>query len=177
MDSESTRSGGYSPGRRRVIALAGAGGLAGVAASIWPWKQPAGEVSLPAVSANPSAAKAPAAEDAPAAPSPVVSDSAVSVERERFARHVGEVFRAMAEGSGTTDLVLESVGPLVAMSGDKNRRYEGYSLLFKALSGVVPGDGVCRLSHGSLGDTDFYVGAVGGPVGPPRCEAVISRAV
>ena len=96
MDPESNRSGGYSPGRRRVIALAGAGGLAGVAATIWPWKQPAGEPAITPGPASPPAVKVPVAEEVPAAPSsPVVaSDSPVSVERERFARHVGEVFRA-----------------------------------------------------------------------------------
>ena len=177
MDSESTRSGGHSPGRRRVIALAGASGLAGVTAAIWPWKQPAGETAAPVVSKDSTSRPVSAREESPAAPSPVVSDSPVSVERERFAGHVGEVFRAITERSGTIHLVLESVGPLVAMSADKNRRFEGYSLLFKGPSGTVPGDGVCRLNHGALGDTDLYLGAVGGVAGQPHCEAVISRAV
>jgi hypothetical protein len=177
MDSESTRSGGYSPGRRRVIALAGAGGLAGLTAAIWPWKQPVGEVPVKAVPASPSKTEVSTAEEVPAAPSPVVSDSSVSLERERFTQHVGEVFRATAEGAGAIDLILESVGPLIAMSGENNRRFEGYSLLFKGPSGTVPGDGMCRLNHGTLGDTDLYLGAVGGVAGQPHCEAVISRAV
>ena len=89
-------------------------------------------------------------------------------------QHLGEVFTVKQGGS--VKLVLDQVGGLMSQSG-QGRRFEGYSLLFKIESGALGDDGVFRLSHPALGELDFYLGSVCGPITPARYEAVISRAV
>ncbi|MCW1914898.1 hypothetical protein OJ996_15020 [Luteolibacter sp. GHJ8] len=177
MVSGSDSPGGYSPGRRRVIALAGASGLAGVAAAIWPWKQDE-EVAAPAVSktAAPRIAETEEVAANEAAAETTVSNSSVASERERYAQHVGETFRGSPEGGGKLDLILETVGPLLVMAGGQ-KRFEGYSLLFKIPKGNLPGDGMVTLSHEALGESGLYFVSVGGPTVQARCEAIISRAV
>jgi hypothetical protein len=158
-----------------LIALAGAGGAAGLAGMLWPWQDAA--VSQPEVvvgkgskeaSGAPSTSEAPqSSQDAPVAP------SSVSAERERFASHLGEQFEVASENA---TLVLDKVGALVRMDG-KDRHFEGYSLIFKTQSGALPSDGLFQLSHPVLGKLELYLGSVAGPVSPSRCEAVISRVV
>jgi hypothetical protein len=127
-----------------------------------------GKAARPAVAAAtssaPELAEAPVAEIA----------STVAAERERMLQHVGEVF-TVKDGPSAT-LVLEQVGELVRVAG-QGRHFDGYSLLFKAGSGAPGEDGVYRLSHPALGELEFYLGSVCGPLAPARYEAVISRAV
>jgi hypothetical protein len=176
MVSRSDSPGGFSPGRRRAIALAGASGLAGLAAAIWPWKH-SGKGTAPIVSGPTPPRAAETGQTPAAAPSQaVVSDSSVAAERERYARCVGERFRATPEGGGPLELVLESVGPLLTMAAAQSR-FEGYSLLFKIPSGTMPDDGMVHLSHEVLGETALFLVTVGNPAAQARCEAVISRAV
>jgi hypothetical protein len=158
-----------------LIALAGAGGAAGLAGMLWPWKEAAStrqEVAAgkkaKAVDNAPEESAAPQSfQEAPVAP------SSVSAERERFASHRGEEFKVVGENA---TLVLDEVGALVRMDG-KDRRFEGYSLLFKIQSGALSGDGLFQLRHPVLGELELYIGSVAGPVSPSRCEAVISRVV
>jgi hypothetical protein len=174
MNSESERAGGHSPVRRRLIALAGAGGAAGLAGILWPWKEAAVPQQEEAAGKANEVGDASATQTAPdASPEAPAVDSSVSAERERFASHRGEEFKVASENA---TLVLDEVGELVRMAG-QGRRFEGYSLLFKIQSGALPGDGVFRLSHAALGELEFYLGAVAGPVTPSRCEVVISRVV
>ena len=177
MVSRSDSPGGFSPGRRRAIALAGASGLVGLAAAIWPWKH-SGKGTPPIVSGTtPPRGAAETGQTSAATPSQaVVSDSSVAAERERYARCVGERFRATPEGGGTLELVLESVGPLLTMAAAQSR-FEGYSLLFKIPSGTMPDDGMVHLSPEVLGETALFLVTVGNPAAQARCEAVVSRAV
>jgi hypothetical protein len=176
MNSETERAAGHSPVRRRLIVLAGAGGLAGLASTLWPREQTA-ESGAQAAAANAPLKVGPASEVAEAMPQEAASaDSPVSAERERFARHQGEAFQVITDGAAGTTLVLDEVGALVRMAG-QGHRFEGYSLLFKIQSGALPGDGLFRIRHDALGELEFYLGSVGGPASPSRCEAVVSRAV
>jgi hypothetical protein len=136
---------------------AAAGGLVSGKAA-----RPAGAAD--AAPSTPELAEAPVAEIA----------STVAAERERMIQHVGEVFTV--KDGRTATLVLEQVGELVRVAG-QGRHFDGYSLLFKAGSGTPGEDGVYRLSHPALGELEFYLGSVCGPLATARYEAVISRAV
>ncbi len=152
------------------------GCVAGLAGAVWPWKSGTRPeaAALPAPpEPTPGATDAAAPDVDEVSPEPA---SPVAVERERFARHEGDTFRIADDGFSSTTLMLEKVGGLVRMAGD-GRQFEGYSLLFQVRAGACPPDGLVRLSHAALGEFEFYLGSVCGPVAPPRCEAVISRAV
>ena len=176
MNSDSERTGGHSPVRRRLIALAGAGGLAGLAGVLWPRNEASVAADKIASPKTPVSAADRLVEPQASALEPGVaaSSSSVASERELMAQHLGEVFTVKQGGS--VKLVLDQVGGLMSQSG-QGRRFEGYSLLFKIESGALGDDGVFRLSHPALGELDFYLGSVCGPITPARYEAVISRAV
>lgn len=177
MESGTEKNRWHSPTRRRLITLAGASGLAGIAGALWPdHGEGESKAPTPMKPKDPGAPPQSTPGEAPTEDQGRNAGGPVEEERSRFVQLQGESFLASSDMVDPLPLVLEEVGELVRMEGS-GRKFEGYSLLFKAPSGVLPGDGAYRLVHDATGALELFLCPVGGPVIPARYEAVISRAI
>lgn len=174
MESGTERNRWHSPGRRRLITLAGASGLAGIAGALWPQSDRRTETSPPTETERPAKHQEAGSENASKAPAGTAGK--VAEERAKFAGIEGERLIASSEATDSLPLVLEEVGEVIRMEGN-GRAFEGYSLVFKAAEARLPGDGAYLLVHPSIGEVELFLCPVGGPVEPARYEAVISREV
>lgn len=156
--------------RRRKFLGWGCAGLAAAAIGTRVW-QPEGAIdpaamSLPTGKSGPEANEA----DAPKESSPSLSD------RDAYLPHVGSIFQFSPESGEQIPCTLLVVGPEQIQQAPA-ARFASYSLVFTVAKGHKPGEGIYRLKHEHLPETEFFLT----PVGPDKeylhLEAVISRKI
>lgn len=111
------------------------------------------------------------AEDAPP-PTPAHSLS----DRDAYLPHVGSTFQFSAQSGEQIPCTLLVVGPEQIQQAPK-ARFASYSLVFVAGKGYRPDEGVYRLKHDHLPETEFFLTPVGPSKGEFHLEAVISRKI
>jgi hypothetical protein len=96
-----------------------------------------------------------------------------TLTRERFAAHVGDVFRMQVDASRAIDVELIAVEPSVRRPATEGHRAP-FTIVFRAPRAAIYPQRTYRLEHATLGALDIFLVPIGFDDRGLRYEAVFS---